>query len=151
MAQRGTTTQNNLRVGSNPGYSSARTIGSVVLHQRAEIGTVPLSGSQVFVLPSSAEISRFDIVMAAALGAEAVVRFGAVGAGGSNFYGSTTVSGAGVYNIATPSTVGTVWTIGASSQPIGISVVSGSGLITPLNGNITARVYYTRKYEKFDT
>lgn len=150
MAQKGSTHRNNIRVGQETGLATTRTVGSVMLHQRAEVSAVPASGTRYFVLPTSCEVDHFGVVLLSALGAEATVRFGAVGATGSNYYGQVTVSGAGQYLVTTPSTAGTVWTIGASSQPIGISVVSASGLITPLGNNITAKVFYTRKYERFD-
>lgn len=149
MAKRGTTNSNNLRVGNETGNAATRTIGSVVLHQRAEVSAVPASGTRYFVLPTSAEIHEFDIIVATAYAGEATVRFGAVGATGSNIFGQVTVSGAGFYAISTPGTAISNWVVGASSQPMGVSVVSASGQISTLANNITAKVYYTRKYEKF--
>lgn len=151
MAQKGSTHGSNIRVGKETGLAATRTIGSVVLHQRAELSAVPASGTRYFVLPSSAEVTYIDIAVATAYAGEATVRFGAVGATGSNVYGQVTVSGAAVYTITTPGTAVSNWTIGASSQPIGVSIVSASGQITTLANNITAKVFYTRKYENFST
>lgn len=147
MAKRGTTNSNNLRVGVETGLAATRTLGSVVLHQRAELSAVPASGTRYFTLPSSAEVTYFDVVVGTAYAGEATVRFGAVGATGSNVFGQVTVSGAAVYTISTPGTAVSNWTVGASSQPIGVSIVSASGQITTLANNITAKVFYTRKYE----
>lgn len=151
MPQKGTTTQSNLRVGQETGYTPTRTIGSVVLHQRFEASAVPTSGARAFTLPSSAEITYFDVVVGTAYAGEATVRFGSVGAVGSNIYGQVSVSGAAVFTINTPGTATSNWTTGASAQPIAISIVSGSGAISTLANNVIAKVYYTRKYEKFDT
>jgi hypothetical protein len=151
MAQKGTTHGNNIRVGKESGLAATRTIGSVALHQRWEVSAVPASGTSCFVLPTSAEITYFDVVIGTAYAGEATVRFGAVGTGGSNLYGQVSVSGAAVYTLGTPGTATSVWTVGASSQPIGISVVSASGQISTLANNITAKVFYTRKYQQFDT
>ncbi len=149
MAKRGTTNSGNLRVGNETGLAATRTIGSVVLHQRAESLAAPASGTSRFVLPASSEVTYFDVAVASAMGAEATVRFGSVGATGSNAYGQVTISAAGVYTIATPGTAPSQWVIGASSQPMGVSIVAGSGAVTPANGNVTVKVFYTRKYETF--
>ena len=150
MAKRGTTNSGNVRVGEETGLAATRTIGSVVLNQRAELSAVPASGTRFFTLPSSAEVTYFDVVVGTAFAGEATVRFGAVGATGSNIFGQVSVSGAAVYTITTPGTATSNWTTGASGQPIGISVVSASGQISTLANNITAKVFYTRKYQKFD-
>lgn len=151
MPQKGSTHSSNIRVGQETGVPATRTVGSVVLHQRAEGLSAATSGVRVFVLPSSAEITYFDVALLSSIPGEATVRFGAVGAGGSDFYGRVTISAAGVYTISSPGTSPTVWAIGASSQPIGYAMVSGSGQISPFNNNAVVKVFYTRKYEKFDT
>ena len=150
MAKKGTTFRQNIRIGEETGVPATRTIGAVPAIQRTDISAVPLSGTRVFTLPSSSVITAFRVYNSSGAG-EHSVRFGAVGTGGSNFYGSVAISAAGVYELNNPGTAGSVWFIGASSQPIGISVVSGSGALTGVAGNLSANVAYYRKYEKFDT
>jgi len=150
MAKKGTTFRQNIRIGEETGVPATRTIGAVPAIQRTDVSSVPLSGARVFTLPSSAVITAFRIYNSSGAG-EHSVRFGAVGSTGSNFYGSVAISAAGVYVVTNPSTSGSVWMIGASSQPIGISVVSGSGAIAGVANNLTVNVEYYQKYEKFDT
>lgn len=151
MAKKGTTFRQNLRIGEETGVPATRTVGAVPAIQRTDVSsTTPLSGSRVFTLPSSAIVIAWRVYKSNASG-ETSIRLGAVGTGGSNFYGAVSVSAAGVYQVTNPSTAGSVWMIGASSQPIGISVVSGSGDITGLANNTTVHIEYYQKYEKFDT
>lgn len=150
MAKKGTTFRQNIRIGEETGVPATRTVGAVPAIQRTDVSSVPASGTRVFTLPSSAVITAWRVYKSNASG-ESTVRLGVVGAGGSDFYGRVSVSAAGVYVVENPATVGSVWFIGASSQPIGISVVSGSGDITGLANNVAVNIEYYQKYEKFDT